>query len=376
MDYGANDAAPPDFDAAKNRRQRVRAAGMDPNYWYAVLQTKDLASSEVKRVVFWKKAFAIFRGADGEVRCVEDRCAHRQLRVSEGNVKGCHLQCPYHGWTVNGAGEVVDIPHDTFGHDTLKFRVQSFPVKVRYGLIWIFPGDPELATTRDLPNIPELEGKDRWACVPLEFLWNGHHSMVIDNVSDLTHGHLHRKYEPFKEDWKLTRLERVEDTVELSYDYKIATGKIIDKFVHRDGDWNHMDACYEYPYHWSRTDDFVGHWLFVLPIDERTTRCFFLFYYRNMKVPFLPLTLPSSVLEPIVGVINKTIVGPLLQQDGDAIALEQEGYERHWDKPIAEVAPLVTMFQDLTIGKWQAYLQSRNETPSMPGKLIGIGRRA
>jgi len=26
--------SPPSFEDAKNRRQRVRAAGMDPNHWY------------------------------------------------------------------------------------------------------------------------------------------------------------------------------------------------------------------------------------------------------------------------------------------------------------------------------------------------------
>lgn len=371
IDYGAQRGPPPTFDEAKNRRQRVRASGMDPNYWYAVEQDKNVAVGELKKVVFWKQSIVLLRGTDGKLRAIEDRCAHRQLPLSEGNVKGCHVQCAYHGWTHDGAGEVVDIPHHTFGHDNLKLRVRAFDVRVRYGLIWIFPGDPALADQRQIPNIPQLEGADRWASVPLDFLWHGHHSMVIDNVSDLTHGHLHRRYEPFKDDWRLLSIQRNGDRVDLKYDYKIATGKVIDKFVHRDRQRNLMDACYQYPYHWSKTDDFVGHWLFVLPIDERTTRCFFLFYYRNMKVPFLPLTLPNRLLEGIVKVVNRTIVGPLLQQDGDAIKLEQDGYDRHWDKPIAEVAPIVTMFQDLTIDKWQAYLQSRSHaTP------IQIGSRA
>jgi hypothetical protein len=95
------------------------------------------------------------------------------------------------------------------------FRVSTVPVRVRYGLIWIFPGDPKLADERAIPEIPELEGEKRWACVPLDFTWTAHHSMIIDNVSDFTHAWLHRKYRPF-DDAKLLRCETEGDRVHVS----------------------------------------------------------------------------------------------------------------------------------------------------------------
>ena len=36
-----------------------------------------------------------------------------------------------------------------------------------------------------------------------------------------------------------------------------------------------VGLCFEYPNQWSNIDDEIKHWLFVLPIDERTTRAFF-----------------------------------------------------------------------------------------------------
>ena len=91
--------APPRFEQARNRRQKARAAGLDPDYWYAVEQSKNLKNGQVMEVRFWGAPIAVFRGADGRVRAVEDRCAHRHVKLSKGEVVDCDLVCPYHGWT-------------------------------------------------------------------------------------------------------------------------------------------------------------------------------------------------------------------------------------------------------------------------------------
>src|SRR5712692_8359701 len=176
-------AAPPAFSEARNRRQKVRAAGLNPDYWYAVEHDSAIKPGQTAEVIFWKKSIALYRGEDGTLSALDNRCAHRQVKLSLGRVHGCNLVCAYHGWTYNAEGRVVEIPHDLFGRSMPNFRVPAYSVKVRYGLIWIFPGDPALAEERKIPEIPELEGKDRWACVPVHFTWRAHHSMIIDNVS-------------------------------------------------------------------------------------------------------------------------------------------------------------------------------------------------
>lgn len=356
--YEAASTPPPSFEEARNMRQRVRVAGMNPNYWYAVELEKNLKRGEVKKVTFWKRDIALFRGADDQIRAIADVCAHRQLPLSAGQVRGCNLVCEYHGWAYDGEGRVVDIPHSLFGRKMPNFKVPNYPVQVRYGLIWIFPGDPKLASERKIPEIPELEGPDRWACVPISGTWKAHHSMIIDNVSDFTHAYLHRKYRPF-DDAELVKLEADGDAVRVSYDTKVGRGRISGLFVDRKSiNTNHMDLCYEYPYQWSNTDDQIKHWLFVLPIDERTTRTFFLFHFKALKVPFLPVHIPRQLMTPLLAIANKVMIGPLLDQDGVAVELEQAGYERHWDAPIAEINPAVHAFQKLTIRKWEEYLES------------------
>ena len=362
----------PSFTDAKNRRQKVRAAGMNPNFWYPVEYVGAVGPGQIIEVTFWGKDFAIFRGQDGQLRAIENRCAHRQLKLTTGEVRGCQVVCPYHGWSFDGDGRLVDIPHELFDKNMPNIRLPDFEVRERYGLIWLFPGERDRAASVAMPEIPEIEGPNAWACVPVDFTWNAHHSMIIDNVSDFTHEYLHRKYEPFKNP-TLTHLAAEDDKVFVEYDTEVAAGKLYSSFVPRgSADTSHMKLCYEYPHQWSNTDDWIKHWCFVLPVDERTTRAFFLFYYKQLKIPFLPVGIPRRLMVPILEIANRLLMRPLLEQDGFAVEAEQLGYERHYDAPVAELSPAVHAFQKLTIRKWEEYLaergsqQTQRRLPVMP----------
>ena len=380
MTIGNGKGAPPTFEEARNKRQKVRAAGMDPNHWYAVEHSDALGRGEVMQAVFWHMAVAVYRDHLGQVHAVEDRCAHRQLELSLGSVEEDRLVCPYHGWKYDGRGHLKEVQHELFGRDLPKCKLQSFSTRERYGLIWVFFGDEDRAFSTPMPEIPELEGDDRWACVPISFTCQAHHSMILDNVSDFTHAYLHRKYKPFW-DAKLTGLEVDGDKVFVSYDTPIGGGGVAAHFVDRASvDTSAIELCYDYPYQRSNTDGQIKHWLSVLPIDERTARMFFLFYFKSFRVPFTPFRFPKRLMNTVVKVANKVQIGPLLEEDVMACEAEQRGYERHWDKPIAELNPAVHAFQDLTIRKWEEYLEQqktrrgkrRTDSPISLGKKPSV----
>lgn len=350
---------PPTFHEAKNRRQKARAAGLHPDYWYAVEYDHAIKPGQVKEIQFWNRSIALFRGQDGKLAALENRCAHRQLKLSLGNVEGCNLVCMYHGWQYSTHGEVIDFSHELFGRPKPPYiTVATYPLKVRYGLIWIFPGNPALSEQRRIPEIPELEGDNPWPCVPVDFIWPAHHSMIMENTCDFTHAYLHRKFRPFQ-NAKLTKNEINGDQVFVSYNTKVGRGRISQHFVdRRAGDTNHMDLCYDYPYQWSNTGDQIKHWCFLLPMSERGTRVFFLFYFAKFKIPFTPLRLPPVIMRSFLKMANRMHIQPLLAQDGVAVAAEQEGYEKHYVLPPIELNPAIHQFQELTIRKWQEYLAS------------------
>ncbi|MEZ4442274.1 MAG: Rieske 2Fe-2S domain-containing protein [Polyangiaceae bacterium] len=352
---------PPSFEEARNKRQKVRAAGLDPNYWYAVEHAEKLGRGEVMETTFWKKSVAVYRDDLGQLHAMENRCAHRQLKLSLGSVERDRLVCPYHGWKYDTQGRLVAVEHELFGRELPKCKLQSFAVRERYGLIWVYFGDEAEAYDRPMPEIPEIEGDEPWACVPISMQCTAHHSMIIDNVSDFTHAWLHRRFKPFW-DAKLTSFEAEGDKVFVSYDTPIGGGGLTAHFVDRARiDTSAIELCYDYPYQRSNTDDQIKHWLSVLPIDERTSRVFFLFYFKSFKVPFTPFRFPRRLMNPLVKVANKVQIGPLLQEDVVACEAEQAGYEAHWDEPIAELNPAVHAFQNLTIRKWEEYLAREQE---------------
>ncbi len=354
---------PPSFEAAKNRRQRARAAGLDPNHWYAVAESWMIKRSQVREVVFWKRSVAVFRDKHGALHAIENRCAHRQLKLSLGEVDdACHLVCPYHGWAYDGEGRVVRVDHDLFGRKMPKLKVASFPVLERYGLIWVFFGDPALATQVPMPQIPELDGNQRWSALTISGKWKAHYSMIMENICDFSHGYLHRDYRPFA-NAKLTNVDSAGDAIRITYETEVATGRVSKFFVDRKShDTTSMDLGIDYPYQWSNTGGGIRHFCSLLPMDERTTYAYFVFYFEHFKVPMVPARLPKWLMGPVLRGAKKLYVAPLLAQDGFAVEAEQEAYDEHYDAPSAELNPVVHAIQALMVRKWQEYLQGQQKS--------------
>jgi pheophorbide a oxygenase len=170
------------------------------------------------------KSLVVWVDSKGQWNCLEDRCAHKLGRLSEGRVEGdniqvrnglqsllstgvglfeakhragqmhtwlmmvpgllapwawskaltcTHLQCGYHGWTFEGStGKCVRIPQldtDPAAHTTAcnsaKSCVASYPTRVSCGLLWIWPesGPQAAATAAATPNYePPTEGRTTW----------------------------------------------------------------------------------------------------------------------------------------------------------------------------------------------------------------------
>ena len=351
-------------------RDLVRRVGMSGNYWYAVEQEKNLKPGQAIEVTFWKTSMALYRGADGVVHALENRCAHRHLRLSEGQVEGTSLTCAYHGWQYDGSGACVSISHDlgkTHGKMP-DIRIRSYPVRCKYGLIWLFPGNPALAHAIPLPSFPVLDGPQPWPCVPIDMTIKAHFSMVVENVCDFNHAYLHRQYKPF---WnsRARAMWREEDTIYIDYDTHLGQGPAARVASERQGE--HLDGIrvwYQYPYQGSDLQGKYFHWLYMLPIDEQTTRCFFYFVFGPMEIPYVRLNIPFRIRKPLLRLFNRLYLKPLLGQDQWALEEEQRAYQLHAGKPSYEFNPLVRTLQQLTIAKWAEYTASeRARIASIPG---------
>src|SRR2546430_9105405 len=66
------------------------------NQWYTAATSVELGEKPLARMVC-NEPLVIFRGQDGNVAVLSDRCPHRKAPLSSGEVVGNDIQCGYHG---------------------------------------------------------------------------------------------------------------------------------------------------------------------------------------------------------------------------------------------------------------------------------------
>ena len=355
--------APASPAEAATLRQRAWAAGLDPSYWYPVEYDAAVRPGEVVEIKSKLGSLALFRGMDGKLGAMEDRCAHRQVKLSLGRVTDCRLTCQYHGWSYDRGGRLVDIPHELFGKGFPSVQLRSYPVDVRYGLIWVFFGDTRLAAERPIPRIPEIEGDAPWVQVPIDFTVRAHPTAIINNVMDSTHvAALHRRFRTRSMVYgKVTRCEAKGDQVVVTHDIQLDKGGVL-RWLVKPLKAPRQDACYEYPYLWVNVGDVYKLWNFMLPIDDTTTRLFMISCADRVKIPFTPFEAPHALIRPALALVKQVLVTPLFTEDVWSFEAEQDGFDANPGAPAVDLHPAIRPSYQLTVRKWDEHLaRSRAE---------------
>jgi hypothetical protein len=137
----------------------------------------------------------------------------------------------------------------------------------------------------------------------------------------------------------------------------MAGGRISGIFVDRNRvNTRSIELCYEYPYQWTNTGDSIKNWSFMLPINERNTRVFFLFYFDALKIPLISMKTPKWLTQLVLNIAKPLVFKPILNEDGIALEAELLGYETYWDAAPIELNPVVPLFQRLSARKWEEHL--------------------
>lgn len=154
------------------------------NYWYAACTSEMLAAQPLGRIIC-NEPVVIFRQQDGTASILRNVCPHRQAPLSMGSVHGGVLRCAYHGMEFDAGGHCVHIP----SQDVIppKAHIKSYPTCERYGFVWIWPGDPELALEAEPPAMPWREDKGWNTEIIQYFHVKGSHLLMNDNLLDLSH---------------------------------------------------------------------------------------------------------------------------------------------------------------------------------------------
>ncbi len=153
-------------------------------YWYPIVRIEDVGEKPVPATLL-DVQLVVFCGAEG-IATVVDRCPHRWVKLSAGTVKNGNIECPYHALQFSGSGQCVHIPGALKSSGSSKvpkaYRVESFPVKERYGLVWTCLDE---SSETDLPKFPGISNYKLLYNEPRECAASA--LRQIENFIDLAH---------------------------------------------------------------------------------------------------------------------------------------------------------------------------------------------
>jgi phenylpropionate dioxygenase-like ring-hydroxylating dioxygenase large terminal subunit len=136
--------------------------------WYIACASSRLGAAPRAFRVF-DANLVLFRDSAGVVAALRDRCCHRGVKLSLGQVVDDNLACGYHGWRDDGKGQCVHIPSLTAGQAIPgRARVDSFRCHEQQGYVWVWMGDP--AKMRGPPPQIASFSEKRWwqGSVPMQ----------------------------------------------------------------------------------------------------------------------------------------------------------------------------------------------------------------
>lgn len=169
----------------------LRQIDANPDFWYPIAWSHQVKAGKAFGTRFGSEPIVIVRPENGSVYALEDRCAHRQVPLSEGVISkdGC-VKCCYHGWSFDRNGKCVTVPY--LSDKEVGRSVRAYPCCEKSGLIFVFPGDPVLADRTPIPQIaqvdnPEFKTKRFNPCIKC------HYTFMHENLMDMNHQFLHRR---------------------------------------------------------------------------------------------------------------------------------------------------------------------------------------
>ena len=166
-------------------------------FWYPVAPLARLGDEPFPFTLLGTD-IVLWRGSDGVIACLRDRCCHRTAKLSLGFLDEGRLVCGYHGWTYRTDGVCVRIPQRANPENVSdSIRVPAFRAAERYGYVWVALDDP----LTGIPDFPEAADRsfrkvdqfyEPWAIGALRLMENSFDASHVAFVHRKTFGNMER----------------------------------------------------------------------------------------------------------------------------------------------------------------------------------------
>lgn len=156
------------------------------NCWFVAAWSDELAPGASLSRIIVDEPVLFWRDAEGMLRALADRCAHRLAPLSMGRIERDTVRCGYHGLGYDGnTGRCIYNPH---GPITTSLAVKAYAVVERYKIIWIWMGDRKDADPNHIPDLSFADEAPEHAFSKGYMPTAADHRLLEDNILDLSHG--------------------------------------------------------------------------------------------------------------------------------------------------------------------------------------------
>ncbi|MFJ4650602.1 Rieske 2Fe-2S domain-containing protein [Nocardia sp. NPDC088792] len=170
--------------------RRIEAAPAPARFargWHCLGLVSDFGDGQPHPVQAFGTKLVVFRGAGGALHVLDAFCRHMGGDLSQGEVKGDEIACPFHDWRWGGNGRCKQIPYARRVPPLA--RTRAWTTLEQDGMLFVW-NDPEGNPPPPDVTIPRIEGAGsaEWTD------WHWYSTVVhtncreiVDNVVDMAH---------------------------------------------------------------------------------------------------------------------------------------------------------------------------------------------
>ncbi|MBM9458932.1 Rieske 2Fe-2S domain-containing protein [Nocardioides sp. zg-536] len=156
--------------------------------WHCLGLASDFRDGKPHAVEGFGTKLVVWVDGKGELNVLDGYCRHMGGDLTQGEVKGDEIACPFHDWRWGGDGKCKQIPYAR--RVPLRARTQRYETALRNDQLFIWH-DPEGAKADHDILPPQLPGLEEGLYT--DWVWNAEHiegshcRELIDNVVDMAH---------------------------------------------------------------------------------------------------------------------------------------------------------------------------------------------
>ena len=153
------------------------------NFWHPVAYSGDVVEGEMMQGQLLGERILLVSN-EGTVRAFMDVCRHKGAAPSLGWIENGCINCPYHGWSYDMEGNLVNIPSRPELNGILKVNLERYLCRESAGLIWVSLVDEPWG---DPPGLAEWDDPEMHWQSPEYYDWATSAPRRLENFVDFSH---------------------------------------------------------------------------------------------------------------------------------------------------------------------------------------------